>query len=214
MTFQSLGLSQPVLQALALKNYDTPTPIQTQAIPTLLQGRDLLGIAQTGTGKTAAFMLPSIDRLIASNKRPQPRGCRMLVLAPTRELASQIATSARAYAKFSQLSVATVFGGTSVYKNKQDLARGVDVLVATFRFRCLPYSRKLSAIWVASSRVGASTTTRAPPRGAGFGSFSRRCRIGRAKAAVLPVPVWAMPSRSRPSSTVGMAWAWMGVGVW
>jgi ATP-dependent RNA helicase RhlE len=130
-SFESLGLSQPVLQALALKEYSTPSPIQAQAIPTLLQGRDLLGIAQTGTGKTAAFMLPSIDRLVAANKRPQPRTCRMLVLAPTRELASQIAVSARAYSKFAHLTVATVFGGTSVYKNKQDVARGVDVLVAT-----------------------------------------------------------------------------------
>jgi ATP-dependent RNA helicase RhlE len=131
MSFQSLGLSQPVLQALALKDYGAPTPIQTQAIPTLLKGRDLLGIAQTGTGKTAAFMLPSIDRLAASAKRPQRGACRMLVLAPTRELASQIAESARAYSRFSHMSVATVFGGTSINKNRQDLSRGVDVLVAT-----------------------------------------------------------------------------------
>jgi ATP-dependent RNA helicase RhlE len=131
MSFENLGLSQPVLQALALKEYSDATPIQTQAIPTLLKGRDLLGIAQTGTGKTAAFMLPSIDRLVASKKRPQPRTCRMLVLAPTRELASQIAESARAYARFSHLSVATVFGGTSINKNRQDMSRGVDILVAT-----------------------------------------------------------------------------------
>ena len=131
MSFETLGLSQPVLQALALKEYSQATPIQTQAIPILLKGKDLLGIAQTGTGKTAAFMLPSIDRLTASNKRPQPRTCRMLVLAPTRELASQIAESARAYARFSHMSVATVFGGTSINKNRQDLSRGVDILVAT-----------------------------------------------------------------------------------
>ncbi len=131
MSFEQLGLSQPVLQALALKEYTTPSPIQEQAIPQLLQGRDLLGIAQTGTGKTAAFMLPSIDRLTASDKRPQPRTCRMLVLAPTRELASQIADSAKAYSRFSHMSVATVFGGTSINKNRQDVSRGVDVLVAT-----------------------------------------------------------------------------------
>ncbi|MGZ8997292.1 MAG: DEAD/DEAH box helicase [Allosphingosinicella sp.] len=131
MSFENLGLSQPVLQALALKEYSTATPIQIQAIPTLLKGRDLLGIAQTGTGKTAAFMLPSIDRLAASDKRPQRATCRMLVLAPTRELASQIAESARQYSRFSQMSVATVFGGTSVNKNRQDLSRGVDILVAT-----------------------------------------------------------------------------------
>jgi ATP-dependent RNA helicase RhlE len=131
MSFQSLGLSQPVLQALALKEYSHATPIQQQAIPTVLTGRDLLGIAQTGTGKTAAFMLPSIDRLGRSDRRAGPRACRMLVLAPTRELASQIADSARAYSRFSQLKVATVFGGTSVGKNRQELARGVDILVAT-----------------------------------------------------------------------------------
>jgi ATP-dependent RNA helicase RhlE len=131
VSFLNLGLSQPVLQALALKDYSEATPIQAQAIPTLLTGRDLLGIAQTGTGKTAAFMLPSIDRLTASKKRPQPRTCRMLVLAPTRELASQIAESARAYSHFSHMSVATVFGGTSINKNRQDVGRGVDILVAT-----------------------------------------------------------------------------------
>src|SRR4051794_24486300 len=131
MSFQTLGLSQPVLQALALKEYSHATPIQQQAIPTVLTGRDLLGIAQTGTGKTAAFMLPSIDRLGRSNRRAGPRACRMLVLAPTRELAGQIAESARAYSHFSQMRVATVFGGTSVGKNRQDVARGVDILVAT-----------------------------------------------------------------------------------
>jgi ATP-dependent RNA helicase RhlE len=131
MSFENLGLSQPLLQALALKEYTQSTPIQEQAIPMLLQGRDLLGIAQTGTGKTAAFMLPSIDRLAASGKRPQPKTCRMLVLAPTRELASQIAESARAYGRFAHISVATVFGGTSINKNRQDVSRGVDVLVAT-----------------------------------------------------------------------------------
>jgi ATP-dependent RNA helicase RhlE len=131
MSFEQLGLSQSVLQALVLKDYKDATPIQVKAIPILLQGRDLLGIAQTGTGKTAAFMLPSIDRLTQSNKRPQPRTCRMLVLAPTRELASQIAESARGYARFSHMSVATVFGGTSIGKNRQDLSRGVDILVAT-----------------------------------------------------------------------------------
>ena len=131
MQFNELGLSETVLAALATKGYTEATPIQAQSIPPLLEGRDLLGIAQTGTGKTAAFMLPSIDRLIASGKRPQPRGCRMLVLAPTRELASQIADQARLYSKGTKLSVCTLFGGTSVNKNKTDLARGVDIVVAT-----------------------------------------------------------------------------------
>ena len=131
MSFSDLGLSQPVLQALAFKSYDSPTPIQRDAIPTLLQGRDLLGIAQTGTGKTAAFMLPSIDRLVASGRALRPHTCRMLVLAPTRELAGQIADSARSYGQFAGLKVATVSGGTSINMNRRDVSRGVDVLVAT-----------------------------------------------------------------------------------
>lgn len=131
MTFSSLGLSKPVLDALAAKNYDTPTPIQAQSIPVLLDGNDLLGIAQTGTGKTAAFMLPSIDNLVKATVRRKPMRCRMLVLAPTRELASQIADSARAYAKFTKLTVATVFGGVPIGRNRRDTAAGVDILVAT-----------------------------------------------------------------------------------
>ncbi len=129
--FTSLGLAEPLVRALDAKGYKTPTPIQAQAIPHVLDGRDLLGIAQTGTGKTAAFVLPSIQRLTESGKRVLPTHCRMLVLAPTRELASQIAESARAYGKFSRLSVATVFGGTSINKNRHDMSRGVDILVAT-----------------------------------------------------------------------------------
>jgi ATP-dependent RNA helicase RhlE len=131
MSFSTLGLSQPVLQALAAKQYSTATPIQSQAIPALLTGRDLLGIAQTGTGKTAAFMLPSIDRLAAARRIPRPASCRMLVLAPTRELASQIADSATAYSRFSRLSVTTAFGGVPIGKQRRALERGVDVLVAT-----------------------------------------------------------------------------------
>ncbi|OYY91941.1 MAG: DEAD/DEAH box helicase [Sphingomonas sp. 28-66-16] len=131
MSFQNLGLNESLLRALAQNNYTTATPIQAQAIPILLKGGDLLGIAQTGTGKTAAFMLPSIQRLVAANEHVRPRACRMLVLAPTRELASQIAESARTYGRFSKLSVATVFGGTSVGKDRQTLSNGVDILVAT-----------------------------------------------------------------------------------
>jgi ATP-dependent RNA helicase RhlE len=131
MSFASLGLSQPVLRALATKQYSAATPIQAQAIPALLKGRDLLGIAQTGTGKTAAFMLPSIDRLSAARRIPRPGSCRMLVLAPTRELVSQIAESALAYSRFSRLSVTTAFGGVPIGKQRRALERGVDVLVAT-----------------------------------------------------------------------------------
>ncbi|WP_312490893.1 DEAD/DEAH box helicase, partial [Sphingomonas sp.] len=131
MSFSELGLAEPLVRALEAKGYSEPTPIQRDSIPTLLEGRDLLGIAQTGTGKTAAFVLPSIQRLVEANKRVLPTHCRMLVLAPTRELASQIADNAKGYAKFSKLAVATVFGGTSINKNRQDLSRGVDTLVAT-----------------------------------------------------------------------------------
>ena len=131
MSFSDLGLAEPLVRALEAKGYQTPTPIQRDSIPILLEGGDLLGIAQTGTGKTAAFVLPSIQRLVGSQKRILPTHCRMLVLAPTRELAGQIAESARDYGKFSKMSVATVFGGTSINKNRQDVSRGVDILVAT-----------------------------------------------------------------------------------
>ncbi len=130
--FTDLGLSQPLIDALAAKDYTQPTPIQAKAIPTVLSGRDLLGIAQTGTGKTAAFMLPSLDRLVANaNGRPTPRRARMLVLAPTRELAAQIAESARNYAKGQHISVGVIFGGVPVPKSIREVSRGLDVLVAT-----------------------------------------------------------------------------------
>jgi ATP-dependent RNA helicase RhlE len=130
-TFADLGLSQPVLQALDMKGYNTPTPIQQQAIPPVLKGRDLLGIAQTGTGKTAAFMLPSIDRLREADKPIPFKSCRMLVLAPTRELAVQIADSAKDYGALAGLKVQCIVGGTSVGKDRNKLHRGTDILVAT-----------------------------------------------------------------------------------
>jgi ATP-dependent RNA helicase RhlE len=129
--FSDLGLAEPILRALGSKGYSDPTPIQQQAIPALLDGRDLLGIAQTGTGKTAAFSLPSLHRLAAN---PQPRknaACRMLVLSPTRELAAQIAENMRGYAKYLNLSVQCVFGGVPVGKQARALTGGVDILVAT-----------------------------------------------------------------------------------
>ena len=132
MSFMNLGLSKPLLNALAAKSYTKATPIQAKAIPTVLSGRDLLGIAQTGTGKTAAFMLPSLDRLAAN--RPQslkPGQIRMLVLAPTRELAAQIAASARAYGQFMGLTVGVIFGGVPNGKSIREVSRGLDVLVAT-----------------------------------------------------------------------------------
>jgi len=131
MQFQDLGLAEPILKALTSKNYTTPTPIQAQAIPPLLEGRDLCGVAQTGTGKTAAFALPSLDYF---DKNPKPRplnSSRMLVLSPTRELAAQIAQSFRDYARFMRISVETVFGGVPINKQIRKLQGGVDVLVAT-----------------------------------------------------------------------------------
>ena len=129
--FTDLGLAEPILRALEAKGYNDPTPIQRQAIPALLEGRDLLGIAQTGTGKTAAFSLPSLHRLAANPKARTPRGCRMLVLSPTRELAAQIADNMVGYAKYLNLGVQTVFGGVPVGKQISALGRGTDILVAT-----------------------------------------------------------------------------------
>ena len=129
--FTDLGLCKPILSALLAEGYTNPTPIQAQAIPLVLEGRDILGIAQTGTGKTAAFALPILQRL-AEDRKPAPRrGCRALVLSPTRELATQIAESFRAYGKNMGLTVAVVFGGVKYGPQVRALAAGVDVLVAT-----------------------------------------------------------------------------------
>jgi ATP-dependent RNA helicase RhlE len=129
--FSQLGLAEPILKALSAKGYDVPTPIQAQAIPALLDGRDLCGIAQTGTGKTAAFALPSLHYL-ANNPKPRaPGSCRMLILSPTRELASQIAQSFVDYGKFLRLTVATVFGGVPINRQIRQMGQGVDILVAT-----------------------------------------------------------------------------------
>lgn len=129
--FDELGLAEPILRALGTKGYADPTPIQRQAIPALLEGRDLLGIAQTGTGKTAAFSLPSLHRLAANPQPRKPASCRMLVLSPTRELAAQIAENMRGYAKYLSLNVQVVFGGVPVGKQARALVPGTDILVAT-----------------------------------------------------------------------------------
>jgi len=130
-TFQDLGVSAPILKALDAEGYTQPTPIQIQALPIVQKGKDLIGLAQTGTGKTAAFALPILDRLHKDRKFPGEKACRTLVLAPTRELAAQIGDSFRVYGKFLGLSTAVVFGGASMFKQKQAMFRGVDVLVAT-----------------------------------------------------------------------------------
>jgi ATP-dependent RNA helicase RhlE len=129
--FSNLGLADPVLRALRKEEYTTPTPIQTQAIPILMQGHDLLGIAQTGTGKTAAFATPLLSKMVEKARVPAPRSVRVLVLAPTRELAAQIHESFKAYGRFITMRSACVVGGVGFGAQVQALHRGLDVLVAT-----------------------------------------------------------------------------------
>jgi len=130
-TFVALGLPSAVLRALAEKNYTTPTPIQRQAIPLVLAGRDVLGGAQTGTGKTAAFGLPLLARLATATPGSGPRTPRALILVPTRELAVQVTESLRAYGRHLRLSTAAIFGGAGMTPQIDALRRGVDILVAT-----------------------------------------------------------------------------------
>lgn len=129
--FDTLGLADPVLRALKSGGYSDPTPIQMQAIPPLMEGHDLCGIAQTGTGKTAAFALPTLSYLANNPKMRKPASCRMLVLAPTRELAAQIAEKMRGYSRHLALSIECVFGGMPIGKQARKLGIGVDILVAT-----------------------------------------------------------------------------------
>jgi ATP-dependent RNA helicase RhlE len=129
--FAALGLAEPILRAVTGEGYTTPTPIQQQTIPVVLAGRDVMGIAQTGTGKTAAFVLPLLHQLSANNVPAKPRHCRALILAPTRELASQIADSVRAYGKHVRLTVSIIVGGAKPGPQVKQMARGVDIVVAT-----------------------------------------------------------------------------------
>ena len=135
MTFKNLSIIPPILKALENEQYTTPTPIQEQAIPPALAGRDLLGIAQTGTGKTAAFAVPTLQRLYNSSQfisgRTSARKIRALVLTPTRELAMQIYESFNAYGQFTNLRTCVIFGGVSQRPQEEILRRGVDILVAT-----------------------------------------------------------------------------------
>jgi ATP-dependent RNA helicase RhlE len=129
MTFTELNISEPLLRAIAEEGYTNPTPIQVQSIPPLLEGNDLLGIAQTGTGKTAAFVLPLIMRL--SGGRSNPGAPRALILAPTRELAAQINASIGTYGRYVKIKRAVIFGGVGQNPQVSSLRRGVDILVAT-----------------------------------------------------------------------------------
>jgi superfamily II DNA/RNA helicase len=129
MSFADLGLSKPVLSAVSDAGYSEPTPIQGKAIPTILMGRDILGCAQTGTGKTASFTLPMID--ILANGRARARMPRTLILEPTRELATQVAENFDTYGKYNKLNKALIIGGSSMADQIKLLDRGVDVLIAT-----------------------------------------------------------------------------------
>ena len=131
MSFRALNLSPQILKAVQEAGYTEPTPIQAAAIPHILAGHDLIGIAQTGTGKTAAFVLPILTKLAASIGDRQRRGTRALVVAPTRELVVQIEENVRAYARHLPLRMATVFGGVSERPQIEALRSGVDLVVAT-----------------------------------------------------------------------------------
>jgi ATP-dependent RNA helicase RhlE len=130
-SFNDFGLAEPITRALSEEKYVTPTPIQAKAIPVLLEGRDLIGIAQTGTGKTAAFALPILNRLAAGRTRTESKTCRVLVLSPTRELSGQILDSFRTYGRHLRIQTALAIGGVSMGKQVRSLLNGVDVLVAT-----------------------------------------------------------------------------------
>jgi ATP-dependent RNA helicase RhlE len=129
--FLELGLPAPITRALADENYATPTPIQAQTIPQVLAGRDVVGIAQTGTGKTAAFALPILNHLSKTRQQPERRSCRVLVLSPTRELSAQIVESFETYGRYLRPRVALAIGGVNINPQIRALANGVDVLVAT-----------------------------------------------------------------------------------
>jgi ATP-dependent RNA helicase RhlE len=131
-SFNDFGLVEPITRALVDEKYVTPTPIQDQTIPIVLQGRDVIGIAQTGTGKTAAFALPILHYLHTKRLRPEKKACRVLVLSPTRELSGQISDSFRAYGRHMRpLAVALAIGGVPINRQVRSLAHGVEVLVAT-----------------------------------------------------------------------------------
>ncbi|MBL9048014.1 MAG: DEAD/DEAH box helicase, partial [Tabrizicola sp.] len=129
--FADLGLSPNLLKALEKTTLKTPTPIQAQAIPHIMQGADLMGLAQTGTGKTAAFGLPLLHRLLDLGHPPGPKNVRALILAPTRELTTQIKDNLEVFTKGTAVKVTMVVGGASLFKQAQALSRGTDVLVAT-----------------------------------------------------------------------------------
>ena len=130
-SFQEFGLADPISRALQEENYQTPTPIQAQTVPLAITGRDVIGIAQTGTGKTAAFALPILHRIFENRIKPQPKACRVLVLSPTRELSGQILDSFNAYGRHMRLTSTLAIGGVPMGRQVRALMPGVEVLVAT-----------------------------------------------------------------------------------
>lgn len=131
MTFEDLNLVEPILKALKDQNYVKPTPIQEEAIPTLLEGNDLLGVAQTGTGKTAAFSIPIIQQLYKANSHGGRKGIKALILTPTRELAIQIEENVKEYSKYTKLRHTVIYGGVPQKKQTDALRAGIDILIAT-----------------------------------------------------------------------------------
>ncbi|MEX0583319.1 MAG: DEAD/DEAH box helicase, partial [Sneathiella sp.] len=129
--FDTFGLADVILRGISAEGYTTPTPIQCEVIPAIMARKDVLGIAQTGTGKTAAFVLPLLHAHNAAKARPQSKSCRTLILTPTRELASQIAANVRAYGQFSPVSVAEIVGGVKPGPQIRALNKGSDIVVAT-----------------------------------------------------------------------------------
>ena len=132
MTFKELGIIEPILKALTAEGYTNPTPIQEKSIPILLKGKDLLGCAQTGTGKTAAFSIPIIQQLVMDRGADQQqRKIRTLVVTPTRELAIQIGENFTSYSRFTGIRNTVIFGGIKQGRQTDALRKGVDVLIAT-----------------------------------------------------------------------------------
>ena len=129
--FQTLGLIEPLLKAIQEEGYTTPTPIQAESIPIVLQGKDLLGCAQTGTGKTAAFTLPILQLLVKSKTQERRKKIRSLIVTPTRELAIQIGESFNAYGRHTGLNCTVIFGGVGQGPQVTALRNGVDVVIAT-----------------------------------------------------------------------------------
>jgi len=131
MPFTNLGLNESLLKAIKDQGYDTPTPIQQQAIPVVIEGKDVLAAAQTGTGKTAGFTLPLLERLSETHPKMGPKQIRVLVLTPTRELAAQVAESIKTYGKYMKYTSTVIFGGVGIYPQLATIKKGVDIVIAT-----------------------------------------------------------------------------------